>query len=595
MVRPVKSSKRQEPKVAQVSAVQLNSPPRAPWWQAPFVPALLGSLLLWASFPPFDLWPIAWLAPVPWLWLIRQPKLTGWKPYLQIWLAGFVHWLLMLQGIRLAHPALYGGWLALSAYLAIYLVLFIAIARTAVHPLRWPLWLAAPVVFVGLELLRGHLISGFSSGLLAHTQISQPVLLQIADLGGAYTLSFVMMLVAAVITQLLPPRWFGSPVDQPVRLIRERVLPLSLAIGAVAFTLGYGTYRLQQLPPPANRPPLKVALIQGSLDTKFDQEFQERVNTTFAHYGKLTRDTVAQNPNIDMVVWPESMFVIPEFQAEEVPLVAVPDPDKLKLNRELFGEMRKSFTSTLADATAAMNPTPEPRSLGATAVLPARGTWFLFGTTTLMFDLLDPELRPSRNYNVALLANPEGTIAERYNKMHGVMFGEYIPVADLLPRLGDMTPIGAGMSTGNAPTTMHVKGYSLAPNICFESTVPHLIREQVVALEKANQRPIDAIVNITNDGWFWGSSILDLHFRGSVFRAVENRKPVLIAANTGFSAHIDGNGRVLQQGPRRAPGPLVVNLVADGRSSLYHLWGDASAWICAWLTWGIAVYGVWKR
>src|SRR5262249_59836485 len=119
--------------------------------------------------------------------------------YLALWLAGAIHWLAMLQGIRLAHPALYAGWFALSAYLGVYLPVFIGLTRIAVHRLKISLLVAAPIVWVGLELLRGHLITGFSMGLLAHTQAEFPQLIQIADLGGGYTLSFVIMLVAACI------------------------------------------------------------------------------------------------------------------------------------------------------------------------------------------------------------------------------------------------------------------------------------------------------------------------------------------------------------------------------------------------------------
>src|SRR3989442_14828037 len=82
---------------------------------------LLGAVLLWAAFPPLNLPWLAWIAPVPWLWLVRQPNLPGWRPYFILWLCGTFHWLLMLEGIRLAHPALYAGWLALSAYLGVYL------------------------------------------------------------------------------------------------------------------------------------------------------------------------------------------------------------------------------------------------------------------------------------------------------------------------------------------------------------------------------------------------------------------------------------------------------------------------------------------
>ena len=545
--------------------------PPIPWHQQPFWLALASSLLLWASFPPLNLWPLAWVAPLPWLALVRQEKLRGWRPYFQIWLAGFVHWLLMLQGIRLAHPALYGGWLALSAYIAVYLVLFVAISRVAVHQLRWPLFIAAPVVWVGIELLRGHLISGFSSGMLAHTQTNWTMLLQIADLGGAYAVSLVLMLVAAVIVQELPSNWFNSQTPQH---FHRGPIPIVTAVALIAGTLCYGWYRLQEPLPDTNLPPLRVALIQGSLDTRFDQPHEERVRETFGHYVPLTQQAVKADRELDLVIWPESMFTLFEYRETAGSSSSVKD-DVPREFRERLTELQKPFQNTLDDALRGMP-----------------NTAFLFGTVTLEFDLTKPKNFPDRNYNAALLANPDGQIVGRYYKMHAVMFGEYVPCADWFPILQQVTPLGPGMSVGDYPAALHVNGYKLAPNICFESTVPHLVRNQVVELQRV--QPVDVIVNVTNDGWFKGSSILDLHYRGNIFRAVENRKPLIVAANTGISAHIDGNGRVLARGPKRAPQPLLVSVTPDGRRSPYHWIGDLPAWLCAWITWGLAVIGVWR-
>ena len=136
---------------------------------------------------------------MPWILLIRLPQLPGKRPYLAIWTASFLFWLLMLQGIRLAHPALYGGWIALAWYLAFYVPVFVALSHVAVQRLKISVVIAAPVVWVGLELLRGHLLTGCSLGLIAHTQVAWPAVLQIADLAGAYAVSFVILLVAACV------------------------------------------------------------------------------------------------------------------------------------------------------------------------------------------------------------------------------------------------------------------------------------------------------------------------------------------------------------------------------------------------------------
>jgi len=109
--------------------------------------------------------------------------------------------------------------------------------------------------------------------------------------------------------------------------------------------------------------------------------------------------------------------------------------------------------------------------------------------------------------------------------------------------------------------------------------MPHLIRWHVAELARRGAAP-DVLVNLTNDGWFWGSSILDLQLGCAVLRAVELRRPLLVAANTGFSAWINGQGQILAQGPRRATGIIVADVSADGRWSGYEQWGDGPAALC---------------
>ena len=106
-----------------------------------------------------------------------------------------------------------------------------------------------------------------------------------------------------------------------------------------------------------------------------------------------------------------------------------------------------------------------------------------------------------------------------------------------------------------------------------------MIRSQVRSLQEQGIEP-DVLVNLTNDGWFWGSSELDMHLVCGVFRAVECRKPMLIAANTGFSAWIDADGRIQAQGPRRDADVLLATVAADRRQSWYLRHGDWPAGVC---------------
>jgi apolipoprotein N-acyltransferase len=141
-----------------------------------------------------------------------------------------------------------------------------------------------------------------------------------------------------------------------------------------------------------------------------------------------------------------------------------------------------------------------------------------------------------------------------------------------------ITPLPAGLSAGAAPVAVEIAGYEVAPTICYETALPEAIRGLVRSLAAQGRRP-DVIVNLTNDGWFWGSSELDMHLAAAIFRAVEVRTPLVIAANTGFSAAIDGSGRLLDRGPRRQTATLRAAVRRDGRSSPWLAWGSLPVWL----------------
>lgn len=488
-----------------------------------------------------------------------------------IWLASSVFWLAMLQGIRLAHPLLYLGWFALSLYLAVYLPLFVALTRIAVHRLGISVILAAPVVWTGLELLRGRFLTGFAVGLLAHTQVEWTQLIQVSDLFGAYGVSFVVMFVAACAARMLPIH--GEP-----RVIWP-VIPL---IVVLAGTLGYGQLRMVTAPSdrlpdavegragnsPASKP-LKVALIQRVIDTKFVADPERNVDT-FGQYWQATLQAREQDPDLDLIIWPESVFTEnnPEMQRADDFLL----PADVPLSREEFlsrlDHRTAAFDDKLQRAASGIN------QLWRDGAFESLDIYLLIGTETIYFG---PD--KTKMYNSALLINPAGEIVDRYYKMHPVMFGEYIPFGDWLPIIYKLAPMAQGITPGDAPEAFQLAGRRLAPSICFESTVPHLIRRQVVALSRQGKSP-DILVNITHDGWFFGSSILDLQFAGTVFRAVELRRPVLVAANAGISCWIDGSGTVQARGPRRGNAVIVANVRRDGRWSGYESWGDFPVAAC---------------
>ncbi len=560
MIESRKSRRKNEKRVDDQAAVVRSLP--MPESRRTFCVSLgcsvLGGLLLWVAFPPLNWWPIAWLAPLPWLYLVLRPTpMTRWA-YVGIWLGSFVHWLLMLQGISLAHLLLIGGWVALAAYLAVYVPLFVGLCRVG-QRLRIPIVIGAPVIWVGLELARGYIITGFSAGLLSHSQTDWLALVQTADVFGAYGVSFVMMLAAAAVARALVPAG-------------RTFWPLIPAAIVMVLTLAYGSFRLAETPPSPGTPPLHVALIQGSRDVHIDMDFEQSLER-MQHYSELTKQAREQNARLDLVIWPESMFALPHILLS--PGTVVPSDQE-----EAIGQFRQEFPKALRQASELLNP-PANSSDG-------NPTLFYFCTTTFDYG-------SSRRlaYNSAILADEHGEIISRYDKTHAVMFGEYVPFAGWFPVIYDFIPV-EGMTEGDQPIAAQVKGLSFSPSICFESTVPHLIRSQVLTLEKQGTPP-DVLVNLTNDGWFYGSSILDLHLKCSTFRAIENRRPVLIAANTGISAHIDGSGRVLVHGPKRQPQVLIAAVTPDGRRPLYHTLGDWPAISCAAACMSLLVTGLMLR
>ncbi len=501
---------------------------------------LTGSALLYLAFPPLGLWPVAWFAPLPWLSLIAQPQVLGRKGYWALWLASFGFWGALLYGISLAHVLLIPGWLVLTAYLGVYLPLFVGLSRTLVHRCRWPLALAAPVVWVGLEFARAYLVTGFAAAMLSQTQTPWPLILQTADIFGAYGPSFLMMLAAAAIAA-----WY-LPSQKDARWTTTAV-----AVVALIAALVYGGVRMQK--PPTEGLCLRVMLVQGNQDTVLDNN-PDRARWMNEEYRELTLAAIERDSNCDLVVWPESAFVFPEIT------VGDEHDCPASMPQEQYEYFRMRLSEVLQQYSSAINPSQRKTSL-------------LVGGNSAHYTRDGQSV-----FNAAFLVSPHGELAGRYFKNHRVLCGEYMPFGEWFPIIYRFVPI-QGLTAGREFASFQVGDLRLAPNICFESVQPQLLVRQHRQLAAKGEEP-DVLINCTNDGWFYGSSILDIHFQCAILRAIENRKPFLIAANTGISGVIDGNGRVLQRGPTRDTAVLVADVHPDGRSSWFHTLGDWPAGAC---------------
>ncbi len=568
----------------------------------PAVLALAGAICLFLVQPPADLWWLAWLAPLPWLRLAADDRLPlRWWP---VWLAGFVHWLLTIHWLRLPHPATAIGWVALSAYLAIYLPLFLWLTRRLVCRWGCPLVMAAPLAWMATEQLRGSLLGGFTFAMLGHTQWRWTTLLQTADLGGAVGVSGLVMMVAAGMSEVVSlicgcqvrmtaadgpgkPRWMScfrlgnfwnrqelavkaSPGDRLGQRSAWRWAVAQAACGLVILGCGlaYGRWRLATEPAAVGEP-LAVLLVQGSIDTELKHDPNALADVT-RHYDELTQQGLTESGSRpDLVVWPETMWraglleIDPERQLPTTvldDLLGPAPPDETPSERQARGR-----TALAAERL-------EPLAHYARRY----GTHWLVGLDKQR--VTDAVPAGVENFNCGLLLDPDGEALGVYAKMHPVLFGEYLPWADRFPWLYRLSPLPAGLTPGREPLLATVAGHPITCSICYETALPEAARSMVLACRRRGVRPT-CLVNLTNDGWFWGSSELDMHLTAGIFRAVELRTPLAIAANTGFSAWIDGCGRLRACGPRRATASLLVSIQPDGRDTPWLFWGSLPAWM----------------
>ena len=546
---------------------------------------LLGAVTMFLVQPPADLFMLAWVAPLPWLLLVRDGTGTAPHPWRSLWAAGSVHWLLTIHWLRLPHPATSIGWVALSVYLGAYLPLFVWGARRLMTRWRWPLMVAAPVAWMGCEQARGSFLGGFTMGGLGATQWRWTEIIQIADWAGGVGVGGLVTVVAAtLVTALTITAPFPGSGSQ--RIPARRRLGALFAGGLVlAAAWGYGAWRMATAP--VGGRVLDILLVQGSIDTELKHDPQAAA-AVLAEYDGLTMGALGDGPRPDLIVWPETMWRWPILEIEpdhELPADVV---------ERILGPATRA--SGRGDGVGD-RPGENDGGIESAAIRQARCREILeqdridplaaharrYATTWLVG--VDRQLASNRStsgvfhFNSALVLDAGGVPVGCYDKMFPVAFGETVPLADQFPILYRLTPLPAGLTAGREPLVVTVAGLRVAPTICYETALPGAIRTVVDRLAAQGERP-DLLVNLTNDGWFWGSSELDMHLASGIFRAVEVRTPLAIAANTGFSAVIDGCGRLVERGPRRATATLRASVHPDGRTSPWLLAGPVPTVIC---------------
>ena len=563
---------------AKASTVQVAEDPLVSrvWQPKVFMQAFGAYVLLWFSFPPVAWSPLAWIALVPLIALVLVPGPLPGRPYWKLYSAGLLYWLATFYFVPIPHPALWAGWVAVSLYMAVYTPLTIAACRLLVHRWRVPPVIAVPLVWAGVEWIRCHFATGMGMVCLSHSQAKFPSLIQFASIGGAYAVTFVIVMVATCLA-VAWRRWrnLGNWVNDKPSGQRGMNWPVAVSVALVLFAinLGFGLICFKQSPVPISKQEsevgslgnstseaeqtLKVALVQTNFDVVFEPPTMEDLERRFYEVVELTNRAVRGKP--DLVVWPESGFSPYHWQLEDVT-----DRQTALQSEEL---LRLYWGRAVNDQ--------------------------LYGGTPLLSGVSAVNIPQSKIYNSTVLIDRNGQLLERYDKIHPVMFGEYVPLGKVFPFLEDLAPMSS-IEFGQEFKAYSINGFSIAPSICFESTVPHLIRRQVNELSAAGKEP-DVMINLTNDGWFFGTACLDHHFACNIFRAVEMRKTNLVCANTGFSAHIDPYGRLHSVGPRRDEAVLQATVFKHAGRSVYRALGDVLAGLFGGVTLVVCVIGWWQR
>lgn len=566
-----------------------DSPPSPPLASIPrrapsvLLLAVAGAALLWLAQPPLKVWPIAWIALVPWILISQRPTLTR-RHYGWVYLVAFGYWALTMQGLRHAHPALYAAWLALAAYLAAYPLLWLWLVRVASRlPHSFPpLWFTVPAVWVGLEWVRNHLLTGISAVMLGHTQADVAAVIQIADLFGSYGVSFVVALVNTAFAIGLQGRFAptittgaanagAAEVGSPARP-RTAYAVAAITLG---LTLVYGMWRIREAESLASQTaggdsPGVIALIGRDEPIVFEQDYRRELEI-FHNYSEQTLDAArraaAEGHTLAAVVWPESMFsgAIPHVIAEPgVPLVIPPGTAMAEAElRQYLDESQSRFRLRAADLQQRV------RQITGQATDPD----LVVGCSVVRYS------EPLGVHCGCVQIAAAGQVVDFYAKNHLVMFGEYIPGIEYLPWIERWIPPGMGVTPGAGPVAMRVGDQVLSPNVCIETAVERVTVNQIRQLLARGEHPT-LIVNVTNDGWFDRTSVVEHHLRSAQLVAVGTRRPVLIAANGGPTAWIDSSGQIVKRLANAEAGSILVTPQPDGRTPLYLTLGD---WPAAFL------------
>lgn len=479
----------------------------------PIFGLISSTILLTICQAPFDQSWAAWIAWVPFM-LVCKPDthlrtLLPWAYiiWLFYWL-GNLYWLIEVT---------------LPGYIAFFFVqacygLILALCVRFVRRKRWPLTVFAPLLFVGAEAWQGVLFTGFSWYFLAHSQYRNLPLIQLCELFGQLGSSVLIAMVNGLIADL----W----LDAAARTLRRRANLIKPAIVGLLLigALTYGHRQLTHADQYRSNGPL-IGVVQTNVPSHI-KEISE--NGPAIMQTLLGLSTACFDAGAAMTVWPETI------------VLAALNPDYL-------------FHLPPDDPAKQYDLQIRDHSRG-------RG-YVLTGAHALKVGLSDGQYIITDQYNSAFLYDPTGQQNTlRYDKIHRVPFGEYIPFKESAPWIYKiilgLSPYDYdyNLTAGRKYTRFEIKNdgrrFGFGTMICYEDTDPAVCRRMVFN-DKQTQKA-DFLVNLSNDGWYvrykdgtvYPTVELPQRAAITVFRCVENRISVIRSVNTGISCLIDPDGRI---------------------------------------------------
>jgi apolipoprotein N-acyltransferase len=525
--------------------------------------ALLSGLLQVLPFPiagPVPLWRTAfcWVAVLPLLAALMGKNRQGSALTLPqgsilgyacgfIWYLGNCYWIYQTMYLYggLAKPIAAGILVLFCLYLGLYHALFAAIV-TGLRRSRLGVQgalLLSPFAWVAVELARSR-ITGLPWDLLGIAQVDNPLLTRLAPVTGAYGLSLVIAAVNAL--------WLVR-----IRLKERRHTRSVLTVAGVALVLLYLVV-LRRVQPPARVSSTAVAtLVQHNLGVGTQTDTRESAQQMLDSFTRLSLFPPAMRCN-GIPELPSTRCVDPTAPADDglraiLPTNLIVWPE----SPSNFEERDPAFRTAMSRLARAMHAPVIVGDIGVDA---------------------NPSVKRGFSlYNSADLITPDGIFAGRYDKIHRVPFGEYVPFKPLFFFAGDLLGEAGSFDAGTHRTVLSAGAHRYGTFICYESIFGDEVRQ--FAIQGA-----EVLVNISNDGWYGDTSAAWQHLNMARMRAIENHRWVLRATNTGVTATIDPLGRVISAAPRHIRTALRAGFGYETDITFYAAHGDLFAYACALVT-----------